>query len=639
ARERFQREARAAAQLHHPNIVPIIDIGAEHDVNYYAMQFIRGRSLHELQDDVRRLRAGGCAPSPHGPAVQDGRIDTSSMGGRHYWQSIARIGRQVCKALAYAHQQGVVHRDIKPSNLMLDEQGNVWVTDFGLAKTADDGLTVTGDVVGTLRFMSPERFRGQCDERADVFSVGATLYELLALHPAFHSPDRLALIQSIQRDEPKPLRETDPTIPVDLETIVCKALEKDPRRRYQTAAEMGDDLGRFLDREPIRARRTSALGRLLRWAARNRALAAAIAGLVTLLLITAVSSVIVAVDMRQLAREADDARLIAERQLYGSQLQSASEAIASGRVRLARQRLLATPPHMRGWEWRHLHSRLDRSVGTVFDQRLPIAGLQFTSTGDRALVRLLHGNGYRIQVLAADGASLADLTHEPGVANAALLGDHHAVTIGRELVRWDLREGEIVHREPSAVRFAAPLDERHYLVGTYSGLQRRRLSDDTIAQRIDRPAWWATIRPGRAMLVAGFDRELALFDPSTLEPLPGGVALPDRGSMLSGRLSADGRLLACTTASGSALLFAFVDDALQLRHELRGFLGSPTELAFSRDARHVMLGTTQGGIYAWDCASGELAHQFHDHDAAIIGLCVHPVTDHVVSCDSRGRHH
>ena len=176
-----------------------------------------------------------------------------SSGRRQpFFRSVAQIGRQAAQGLAYAHARGIVHRDIKPSNLLLDTAGVVWITDFGLAKADDDGLTPTGDILGTLRYMAPERFRGEGDARADVYALGLTLYELLTLRPAFDSPDRLKLIEQIKTEDPQRPRALDARIPRDLETIVLKAIEKDPEARYQSAEAMGEDLRRFLDDEPIR---------------------------------------------------------------------------------------------------------------------------------------------------------------------------------------------------------------------------------------------------------------------------------------------------------------------------------------------------------------------------------------------------
>ncbi len=189
---------------------------------------------------------------------------------RVYWESVARIGVQTAQALQHAHDQGIIHRDIKPGNLLLDTRGQVWVTDFGLAKAADQqDLTHTGDVLGTLRYMAPEQFDGQADGRSDLYSLGLTLYELLALQPAFDETDRHRLIKQVTTGTPPRLRNIDHHIPRDLETIVHKAIDREPSHRYQTAGEMADDLQRYLGDEPIRAKWVSPVTRFRRWCKRN----------------------------------------------------------------------------------------------------------------------------------------------------------------------------------------------------------------------------------------------------------------------------------------------------------------------------------------------------------------------------------
>ena len=207
---------------------------------------------------------------------------SSSFAGQPesvYFREVARLGAQVADALDYAHRQGVVHRDIKPSNLLLDSQGNVWVTDFGLAKIVEgDDLSQSHDLVGTLRFMAPERLRGVTDPLGDVYSLGATLYELLTLKPAFAERDQARLIDQITHESPAPLRRHDHRIPRDLETLVQKALAKDPRDRFATAAELGDELRRYLESRPIRSRPVGPVERLWRWCKRSPGLAAASIG-------------------------------------------------------------------------------------------------------------------------------------------------------------------------------------------------------------------------------------------------------------------------------------------------------------------------------------------------------------------------
>jgi hypothetical protein len=214
----------------------------------------------------------GSAVLPGGTAVSS----VESSGRRMpYFRSVAQIGRQAAQGLAHARARGIAHRDIKPSNLLLDTAGVVWISDFGLAKAEDDGLTATGDLLGTLRYMAPERFRGEGDHRADLYALGLTLYELLTLRPAFDTSDRLELIERIKSEEPARPRSLDARIPRDLETIVLKASDKDPAQRYATAEAMAEDLRRFLVDEPIQVRRISGAERSWRWCRRNPGLAGA----------------------------------------------------------------------------------------------------------------------------------------------------------------------------------------------------------------------------------------------------------------------------------------------------------------------------------------------------------------------------
>jgi tetratricopeptide (TPR) repeat protein len=194
---------------------------------------------------------------------------------------VAELGRQAAEALEHAHQLGVIHRDIKPGNLLVDSRGNLWITDFGLAHCQSQAsLTMTGDLVGTLRYMSPEQAlarRVVVDHRTDVYSLGATLYELLTLELAFSGTDRQELLRQIAFEEPRPLRKISKAIPAELETIVLKAMEKNPAERYGTAQELADDLERWLKDEPIRARRPTMVTRVRKWSRRHKPVVAGLA--------------------------------------------------------------------------------------------------------------------------------------------------------------------------------------------------------------------------------------------------------------------------------------------------------------------------------------------------------------------------
>lgn len=408
ARERFSLEARTAAKLHHSNIVPVFDVGVEAEHCYYAMQFIEGNALDEVILQMKRLqrngelqiqstpielaspksspvsedtigtatnaktanaqdvarsianavtgetsnRSGGNSTS-HSPSMQEteasllNSTNHSSGGKKPFYLNVARLGYQLAQALQYAHRQGVIHRDIKPANLMLDVQNNVWITDFGLVKSDESSnLTREGDMVGTLRYMSPERFEGKSDARSDIYSLGLTLYELVALKSPFQASDRVHLTEQIRSLEPKPLHKFRNGTPLDLETIIHKAMEKTPSRRYQTAGELAADLERFIHDRPIRARRISAAERLWRWSRKNSSLAAALFSVAALLISVTVASVLFANMYRTLEQKASQAAEAANRSadvkaqyLHVARMQMADQAWRAGAVAQTRELL------------------------------------------------------------------------------------------------------------------------------------------------------------------------------------------------------------------------------------------------------------------------------------------------------------
>jgi serine/threonine protein kinase/tetratricopeptide (TPR) repeat protein len=282
--QRFRNEARAAASLEHPHIVPVYGVGCERAVHFYAMKFIEGQSLAAIISARRRDSADPPFSLPLTESPPSAPVGTTALMARTSTQTAPRDaapfrqtaewGIQAAEALEHAHSVGIVHRDIKPANLMIDGHGALWVTDFGLARTVGDaGLTMTGDVLGTLRYMSPEQAlakHGLVDHRTDIYSLGVTLFELLAGRSAVQGKDREQLLNAIARDEPLPLRAIDPAVPADLETIVGKATAKEPAERYGTARELAEDLRRFLTHEPIRAKPPGLVQRARKWAQRHR---------------------------------------------------------------------------------------------------------------------------------------------------------------------------------------------------------------------------------------------------------------------------------------------------------------------------------------------------------------------------------
>jgi serine/threonine protein kinase/tetratricopeptide (TPR) repeat protein len=336
---RFKNEARAAGTLDHPNIVAIHSVGAERGVHYYAMQLIEGQSLAQVVEQLRQksIRSPSSVPGLEKDrtmqhAMEKGTTllfpmdsdlqtpDTAPIAqlstlpdfsSKEYFRTVAQLGIQAAEALDHAHQNGILHRDIKPANLLVDDTGKLWITDFGLARMEQDaGMTMTGDILGTLRYMSPEQALGKrvvVDHRSDIYSLGVTLYEVLALQPAFNGDDRHQLLRQIAVDEPKPLRDINPRIPDDLQTIVLKAMEKDVVDRYGTAQQMRNDLLAFLQHRPIIARRATLAHRVTKWLRRHRRIALATTAMLlswTLLLGTGIGWMMRARAARDITAEA-----------------------------------------------------------------------------------------------------------------------------------------------------------------------------------------------------------------------------------------------------------------------------------------------------------------------------------------------
>jgi WD40 repeat protein/serine/threonine protein kinase len=398
--QRFQVEAQAAAQLHHTNIVPVFGVGCERGVHYYAMQFIEGGTLARVISELCRLDGSGSSDEPQDGAVSalaeslaSGRLvadgprpaddtptatytpspapvaapardrsptsrassTTSSARGRPFFHNVAQLGIQAAEALEHAHQQGVLHRDIKPSNLLIDARGRLWVTDFGLARLqSDSSLTMTGDILGTLRYMSPEQAlakRVVIDHRTDIYSLGATLYELATLHSVFETDDRQELLRQVAFAEPRPLRKVNSAVPRELETIVLKAMAKDPSGRYATAQELADDLERFLDFKPIKAKPPSLPERLAKWSRRHTAAVWSAMAVLTLAVLGLSAGILM---INRQKAETETARDEFKWQSYVQLVNAAYRRASDGEIEQAELLLFDCPRDLRGWEWHHV---------------------------------------------------------------------------------------------------------------------------------------------------------------------------------------------------------------------------------------------------------------------------------------------
>ncbi|MEM7557798.1 MAG: serine/threonine-protein kinase [Planctomycetota bacterium] len=373
--ERFRREARAAAKLHHTNIVPVFDVGQDGETSYFAMQYIEGRGLDQVLEELLHIREQGDEASSQVFSSKSGEADASSSSSdskrrQAFFKSVARLGADVAAALSYAHERNIVHRDVKPSNLLLDNSGVVWLADFGLAKTQDMELTATGDFVGTARYMSPERFKSEGDHRVDIYALGMTLYELATSRRAFDAADRLQLIEQIANLEPRRPREIDRHLPLDLETIILKAMDKEPKRRYQSAAEMLADLNRFCDDQSIAARRTTPVERLVRWGRRNKAVSAAIALMAILIIVLSLGSYEILrqrntaeTNLQESIRQEGEAKknlelAVEQQRIAEANMQKAIDAVSTYYTTVSQETLL-NEPRMEGLRSKLLESATD----------------------------------------------------------------------------------------------------------------------------------------------------------------------------------------------------------------------------------------------------------------------------------------
>jgi WD40 repeat protein len=320
---RFQSEAEAAAQLDHPNVVPIYEVGEHEGQHYFSMKLVEGGSL---AGQAARFRADP--------------------------KAAAKLLAAAARAVHYAHQRGLMHRDLKPANVLIDAQGQPHVTDFGLAKRVEGGVgpTHTGVVVGTPAYMAPEQAAGKkgLTTAVDVYGLGAVLYELLTGRPPFGGATPLDVVMQVQEKEPARPRSVNRRAPRDLETICLKCLAKEPARRYGSAEALADDLDRWLRGEPIKARRAGPAERLVKWARRRPALAA--------LVLTAIGGFgAVTWEWRDAVGQGERAREELEEARYISRVTQAYAWCKEGDAADAYNELDACPAELRGWEWRYVH--------------------------------------------------------------------------------------------------------------------------------------------------------------------------------------------------------------------------------------------------------------------------------------------
>ncbi|MBI4602275.1 MAG: protein kinase [Planctomycetes bacterium] len=612
--ERFRQEARAAAHLSHPNIVPVYGVGEHLGLHYYVMQLIPGQGLNRVIEEVRRQRQAGGSDGDAAPdsssSLAAGLETGGGSGGRdHYFNNVARLARDAALALDYAHGEGILHRDVKPSNLLLDPGGRVWLTDFGLSKAeGTEDLTQTGDFVGTALFMAPERFKGWSDPRSDVYGLGVTLYELVTLRPIFVERDRAQLLRKVATEEPPAPRRLDRSIPRDLETIVLKAIAKEPSQRYASARAMGQDLERFLDGMPVEARRSHALERLGRWCARNPLLSTLAASV--LMLLTAVAVVSSALAARLVGEQA---ALIREQAAGQEKLRAAYLAEASAvraSVRPGR-RFLALETLQKAAEIRQGPDLVDEALASF-------------AIVDLRSVRTWRLEKYEGFALSPDGS----------VAALALPGGEtvlRAASDQREIGRLPAPgfPATFVHLKFSqSGRFLAIRHEQGKRTewGVWDVNSRRLCVEVKDAGHDD----WLDFSPdGRWVIVSTRERVFRVFDLAT------GAVIQEIGR---------GLLLRCVAVHPGGRLIAFASDHRPRKvyiHDLDGgqmirALAAVDNLSFEQLAWHpdgklLAASNMDHLIYVWNAETGELLRTLRGHAAQVTSVSFSPRGDFLVS--------
>jgi WD40 repeat protein/serine/threonine protein kinase len=667
-RRRFEREARSAGRLHHTNIVPVFGFGEHEGTPYYVMQYIEGVGLDALLGEAQR--APGSLPPTEAGTESDGpsrppragpgaaepstiRSDSPEGGdsagrdpgqavaalawppawmddGPARWKWAARLGHQAASGLAYAHSQGVLHRDVKPSNLLLDGRGNLWLTDFGLAKWAGHhDLTQSGDIVGTVRYMPPEAFEGTCGPACDIYGLGLTLYELLARRPAFDGVDRARLMWQVSQTSPPPLRGLDRTIPLDLATIVHKAIERRPADRYATAAAMAADLARFLEDRPILARRASAAERYWRWARRNPAIAV-MGGILTAVLILATAASLAAAGMfreqarvqglladaarrardeeaasramAQMAlRDLEAAREEEDRTLYDTRASLAGAAWAAddyGQYRTLLDLMRPGPDGVdrRGWEWRQLLG-LD-------SEPLQAVGVP--------------GESFAAVAMRPDGSEFATLSLNGVMRTWGVADGRERLTIrppNPTNRNSDLRLGVLaLAYSPDGSRLAGAGGDG--AIGVYDAQTggRLRLLDDGVVSVLSL-AW----TPDGSRLAAGLaGHTFRLWDVDAESP-PTGPGERHSGPVASIAVSPDGSLIATASLVGDVKLWT-LDAPHRLLHSLPAHQGGARAVAFSPDGSRLASAGPDGAVRLWNVATGESVAAIAAHPGGVLCL-------------------
>ena len=607
---RFRTEAEAAAQLDHPNIVPIYEVGEYEGQPYFCMKLVEGGTL---------------------------------AGFRGSSEEAARLLATVARAVHYAHQRGIIHRDLKPANILLDRERQPHVADFGLARRieGDSKLTRTGAIMGTPAYMAPEQAsgkRGEATTLADVYSLGAVLYELLTGRPPFKGATVLETLEQVRTAEPVPPGRLQPGLPRDLETICLKCLEKDPTRRYSSAAALAQDLQRFLDGEPIRRGRPrppSSSGNgagATRWPrpparpwrlGRFLAIGASIGGLedtagggaaepgrpaaAALVTIVAVGSTMAAWIYRQQVDRMG-------RQLYINRVNLAYRECLANNIAAADRLLDDCPPARRGWEWAYCRRLCHEETLTLFQGSsgatlLTAAALAFSPDGRRIAAT---GLGGQVRLWDAETGRVADeLPGEGGpfFCLAFSPDGRHIAAGGR---------GTITIREAGTRRVTRTIRAHAGQVNpvAFSPDGRRIASGmSTPTESPDRP-------------------ELKIWDVETGREL--GVFRDMGWGYMNFAFSPDGRHVAYVVHMSSAIRLLDGTTGQEVAAFTDPSAGGAIAVAFSPDGRCIAAAYNSGMVLLWDRGTGAVIRTYRGHTGPVLGVTFSPDGSRIASAGDDG---
>ncbi|MHC4952566.1 MAG: WD40 repeat domain-containing serine/threonine protein kinase [Planctomycetota bacterium] len=665
---RFLEEAQITAQLAHPGVIPVHELGMDADGRiFFTMNLVHGKTLSEIVALAR--------------ARQDGWTNTRAL------QVILRV----CETIAFAHNKGVIHRDLKPDNVMVGSFGETYVMDWGLAKVigeddsddlrsreadavmsknvesvrGDPGefdspmMTMDGAVVGTPAYMSPEQASGaiaDVDRRSDVYAIGALLYELLTGHPPHVNPDDppspVAVLLAVRAGPPTPILEVNRDAPQELVAVCEKAMARQPDARYPSAADLAEDIQAFIEGRVVRADRTGALIELRKWIQRNRGFAASIAVAVVAL----VGGLAVSIILTAEARQREEA---ASRQAYRASVSAAANEIANHNMAAARERLEALPKRLRGWEWRHLASRLNQSTSEVHAQQFAVSpdgrvliaeagGVVSTLdplTGVTKRVRTSPGRNWKhfvppeggnLLISSVDGKyRIIDPGSGQGFATAAGYGQwgvpplvvstpdgSHAAWADEGTIhvfRRDSGQG-VSWPDAGRVPLAISADGRFVAVGVpeQPGVEILQYEPRRRICLIDAHASMGGVdfSPDGSRLAIGGSLELRVFDARTGKPAEFVKAGGFDNVVREVVYSPDGTTLAAVASRTVHVLDARTGDLLQ---SLAGDSGV-SRVAFSNDGRWLLAIYANDLLRAWDVGAGRAPHVLPGHESFVYAV-------------------